>query len=79
MAVVGADNADRAALTTAAWRHAPAGSAIVAGWPDQPGLPLLADRDRIDGRETAYVCRHFVCRLPVTAVADLVAQLDGQG
>ena len=75
VAVVGADEADQAALVTAAWRHAPAGSAIVAGSPDQSGLALLADRSTIDGRATAYVCRHFVCRLPVTAVSDLVAQL----
>jgi hypothetical protein len=30
----------------------------------------------IDNRPTAYVCRHFVCKLPVTTVADLEAQLS---
>jgi uncharacterized protein YyaL (SSP411 family) len=50
---------------------------VVAGEADQPGLALLADRGQLDGRPTAYVCRHFVCRLPVTAVEDLAAQLTG--
>ena len=59
----------------------PATAALVAevrrGWhPNQvvalaadPGtstVPLLADRVALDGRPTAYVCRGFVCRLPVT-------------
>jgi uncharacterized protein len=38
-------------------------------------VPLLHDRDAADGRPTAYVCEHFACRLPVTDVQDLVAQL----
>ncbi|MEO8477676.1 MAG: thioredoxin domain-containing protein [Actinomycetota bacterium] len=29
-------------------------------------VPLLAERDLRDGVPTAYVCRRFVCRLPVT-------------
>jgi uncharacterized protein YyaL (SSP411 family) len=47
----------------------------VAGKPDQPGFALLADRSLVDGRATAYVCRGFVCRLPVTTVEDLRQQL----
>ncbi|MBQ1015805.1 thioredoxin domain-containing protein, partial [Micromonospora sp. M51] len=31
-------------LVTAARRHAPPGAVVVAGRPDQPGVPLLADR-----------------------------------
>jgi len=38
--------------------------------------PLLADRPMVDGRPTAYVCRHFACQRPVTEVSDLAAQLD---
>ena len=38
-------------------------------------VPLLADRGLIDGRATAYVCEHYVCQQPVTAPADLAAQL----
>ncbi len=40
-------------------------------------VPLLADRPRVDGLATAYVCRRFVCRQPVTEPAALAAQLDG--
>ena len=39
-------------------------------------IPLMADRLAIDGRPTAYVCRAFVCRLPVTEATALRAQLD---
>ena len=49
---------------------APAGSA--AGM----GLPLLGDRPAISGKPTAYVCRRYVCQLPVTDPAGLVTQLD---
>ncbi len=38
--------------------------------------PLLESRDAIDGRPTAYVCRNYVCQLPVTepqALANLLA------
>jgi uncharacterized protein YyaL (SSP411 family) len=38
-------------------------------------VPLLHDRVALDGRPTAYVCRDFVCALPVTTVEALVAQL----
>ncbi|MFI0792921.1 thioredoxin domain-containing protein [Micromonospora rubida] len=62
-------------LAAAAYRHAPPGAVVVAGRPDQPGVPLLADRPLVDGRPTAYVCRGFVCQRPVTTVEDLRAQL----
>ena len=39
-------------------------------------VPLLADRPQKDGRATAYVCRQFVCRLPVTTPEALAAQLQ---
>jgi uncharacterized protein YyaL (SSP411 family) len=40
-------------------------------------VPLLADRVAIDGRPTAYVCRGFVCDLPVTDATRVAAQLAG--
>ena len=43
--------------------------------PDEPGVPLLADRPLVDGRAAAYVCRGMVCQRPVTEVADLLASL----
>ena len=74
VAVVGPDNAARAALAYTAHQMAPAGSVVLAGMPDQPGLALLADRPMINDQPTAYVCRHFVCRLPVTSVDALASQ-----
>ncbi|WP_306215053.1 thioredoxin domain-containing protein [Actinoplanes sp. RD1] len=62
-------------LIATAQRHAPPGTVIVAGRPDQPGVPLLADRPLLDGKPTAYVCRGFVCDRPVTTPADLEARL----
>jgi len=38
-------------------------------------IPLLADRDAVDGRAAAYVCENFACRLPVTDPDDLARQL----
>ncbi|MEU4244413.1 thioredoxin domain-containing protein [Actinoplanes sp. NPDC026619] len=63
-------------LVAAAYRHAPPGTVIVAGEPDRPGVPLLADRPLREGRPTAYVCRGFVCDRPVTEVTELVARLS---
>ncbi|GIF19247.1 uncharacterized protein YyaL (SSP411 family) [Actinoplanes tereljensis] len=62
-------------LVAVAYRHAPPGTVIVAGPPDQPGVPLLADRPLRDGKPTAYVCRGFVCDRPLTDPAELVARL----
>jgi hypothetical protein len=39
-------------------------------------IPLLAGRDQVGGHPTAYVCRNFVCRLPVTEPSQLAVQLD---
>jgi uncharacterized protein len=77
VAVVGPpDDAARTELELVAHRLAPAGSVVVAGLPDQPGLELLADRPLINNQPTAYVCRHFVCKLPVTSANDLANQLQ---
>jgi uncharacterized protein YyaL (SSP411 family) len=52
---------------------------LAAAAPDdttaQAEVPLLADRPVLEGRATAYVCEHFVCRRPVTEPAELAAQL----
>jgi uncharacterized protein YyaL (SSP411 family) len=39
-------------------------------------IPLLADRVALEGRATAYVCRNFVCKLPVTTPEALAEQLS---
>jgi uncharacterized protein YyaL (SSP411 family) len=77
IAVVGPTDAARP-LIEAAWRHAPPGAVIVAGEPDQDGVPLLADRPLVDGRPAAYVCRGFVCDRPVVSADDLVVALGGR-
>lgn len=74
VAVVGSgDRAD--ALERVARQSPGAGLVVVRGAPDQPGMPLLADRPLVDGGPAAYVCRGMVCDLPVTDPAALVAQL----
>ncbi len=45
---------------------------------DQKAWPLLAGRKAMNGKPTAYVCRHRVCRMPVNGVADLVRELEGE-
>jgi hypothetical protein len=46
------------------------------GAPGAAGLPLLAGRGAVDGKPTAYVCRRYVCQLPVTDPDALARQLD---
>jgi uncharacterized protein YyaL (SSP411 family) len=62
-------------LAGVARRLAPAGSVVVTGPPDSAGIPLLADRVLLEGRPTAYVCRRFVCRMPLTDRNDLAAEI----
>jgi uncharacterized protein YyaL (SSP411 family) len=48
---------------------------------DRPscGVPLLEDREPVDGRAAAYVCRHFACQAPVTTPGELEAALLQDG
>jgi uncharacterized protein YyaL (SSP411 family) len=41
---------------------------------DAPAVPLLEDRDLVDGKPAAYVCRGFVCQTRVIEVKALRAQ-----
>jgi len=45
------------------------------GRTDAP-VPLLENRNQIDGKATAYVCRHFLCQAPVTSAEELARQLE---
>jgi uncharacterized protein YyaL (SSP411 family) len=51
---------------------------VVAAADDPPTsrIPLLRDRMKIGDRPTAYVCRAFACRLPVTDPAALMRELE---
>ena len=60
-------------LLAAARSLAPGGSVVVAGSADSSAL--LTGRPPVDGQETAYVCRGFVCDRPVTSVEDLAPAL----
>ncbi len=75
VAVVGPRGKERDALERAARRHAPSGAVVVAAAPGKSDIPLMADRDLVDGKPAAYVCRNLVCRRPVTTVDELVAEL----
>ena len=48
---------------------------VAAGSSDGSAVPLLHDRPQRDGHATAYVCRSFACRAPVTEPSELAAQL----
>ena len=75
VAVVGPDDAARAALERVARGATSPGLVVAVGEPDAPGVPLLADRPLVDGQAAAYVCRGFVCDRPVTSAEDLAATL----
>src|SRR5215210_1423056 len=48
---------------------------VAVGDPEASVVPLLGGRFAIGGRATAYVCRNFACRQPVTEPEALVAML----
>ena len=43
--------------------------------PPNDAPTLLADRPLKDGKPTAYVCEHFICKQPVTTPEELQAQI----
>jgi hypothetical protein len=77
VAVSGPPGAGRDALVAAARASTSPGAVVVAGEPDSPGVPLLADRPPVGGRPAAYVCRGFVCSAPVTEVSALGVAMRG--
>jgi uncharacterized protein YyaL (SSP411 family) len=78
IAIAGApDSAATAALVAETRRgYRPNQVLAVAADSATSAIPLLDERVAIDGQPTAYVCRGFVCRLPVTSVDALRAELD---
>jgi uncharacterized protein len=75
------DPATRELLQQAAGGYVPNRVVAASALGDGPSaVPLLADRTRLKGRPTAYVCRDFACRLPVTdadALRDQLAEVAG--
>ncbi|HVE98681.1 MAG TPA: thioredoxin domain-containing protein [Mycobacteriales bacterium] len=78
VAIVGPPSPGRDALHRAALASTSPGAVVAVAGVDVTGHPpvaLLADRPMVDGRPTAYVCRHFACEAPVTDPGALTAQL----
>jgi uncharacterized protein YyaL (SSP411 family) len=64
---------ERSQLLSAARTLAPGGAIVVGG--EMDSSELLLGRDRIGGRDAAYVCRGQVCDLPVTTAQALATAL----
>ncbi|TDB88562.1 thioredoxin domain-containing protein [Actinomadura sp. KC216] len=78
IAVIGDPDDERTRVLhqTALMAVAP-GAVVSVGPPDAEGVPLLEGRGLVDGVPSAYVCRGFVCRRPVTSAAELTRELLG--
>ena len=76
VAVVGTGAEAQALLDVARGATSP-GIVVVHGMPEAAGVPLLADRPLVDGAPAAYVCRGFVCEMPVTTPEALHTALGG--
>jgi hypothetical protein len=66
----------RALLGPVATGYRPNQVLAAAADPEASLVPLLHGRTAIGGAPTAYVCRQFACRLPVTDAAALRRQLE---
>jgi len=71
------DEATKALLAVAATGFRPNLVLAFSADPSASAVPLLEGRELVDGHPTAYVCRDFACRLPVTDPVALRAQLGG--
>ncbi len=76
LALVGdpADAAFRGLISEAGAVFVPS-LAIAGGKPGEAQPSLMHDREPIDGRATAYVCRAFTCDLPTSDPDELGHQL----
>jgi uncharacterized protein YyaL (SSP411 family) len=75
--VVVAEDGDPVGVDMARLARAVPGAVSLVVTPEQvgPDIPLLEGRSLVDGRATAYVCRHMVCRRPVNTAEELRALL----
>jgi uncharacterized protein YyaL (SSP411 family) len=78
VAVVGGpgDAATRALLEPVAAGFRPNQVLAAAADPGASAVPLLRERTMVGGLPTAYLCRGFTCRMPVTDAAALREQLE---
>lgn len=49
---------------------------VTLGTTTVSNLPLLKDRQALEGKTTIYVCQNKSCKLPVTSVADALRQIN---
>jgi uncharacterized protein YyaL (SSP411 family) len=79
IAIVGDPRADDTlALLKVVYGHYRPSKVVALGLPKDEGevvIPLLAGRNRLEGRATAYVCRRFTCQRPVNTPHELAVQL----
>ena len=68
--------ADADALVDVARRGFQPYRVLALGDPVTSGVDLLHGHAAIDGRATAFVCRDFACRMPVTDPEALAAELS---
>jgi hypothetical protein len=79
LAIVGdpGEAGTRALVRVADARYRPFTVRALAADPEASTVPLMQLRFRLGGRATAYVCRDFACRQPVTEPEALEALLAG--
>ena len=76
IALIGSDEEIAPLLEVVRKRYRPFQVIAAGDEGDEPTLPLLKDRPRVDGKGTAYVCQKFACQAPVTDPKELAKQLD---
>ena len=78
IAIVGdpADEDTKALLEVAREAFRPNRVIAVSATPAESAVPLLHDRERLDGAATAYLCRGFTCQRPTTDPDELRRQLE---
>lgn len=76
IAIVGPEGEETEGLWREAWRTTAPGAVIARTMPDTDSeVGLLKNRPMVGEEPTAYVCRGFLCNLPVRNLVELVEQL----
>jgi uncharacterized protein YyaL (SSP411 family) len=76
VAIVGKDAADISPLLAETWRRYLPNKVVAPSFEGEAAaISLLENRPLVNGLATAYVCEHYTCKQPVTAVGELREQL----
>jgi uncharacterized protein len=76
IAIVGEGEEERRLVEEVFREYRPNQVVALAGPGEPSAIPLLEGRVLLDGHAAAYVCRNFVCQLPVSQPEALAAQLN---